>query len=58
MWLTRYKHKIKQRPKKGDWLVQIFDGRKMVQVMRFASCNGALSFVQRREDCQSFTPFC
>ncbi len=26
MWLTPYKHKIKQRPKSGDWLVQIFTG--------------------------------
>lgn len=58
MWLTTYKHKIKQRPKSGDWLVQIFDGRKLVQVICFASCNAALSFVQRREDCQGFTPFC
>jgi len=57
MWLTTYRHKVKQRPKRGDWLVQIFDGRKLVQVMCFASCNAALSFVQRREDCQSFTPF-
>ena len=58
MWLTRYKHKIKQRPKRGDWLVQIFDGRKLVQAIPFVTCNQALYFVERREDCQSFTPFC
>jgi hypothetical protein len=57
MWLTTYRHKVKQRPKQGDWLVQIFDGSKLVQVVPFTTCTAALSFVERREDCQLFTPF-
>jgi hypothetical protein len=52
MWLTTYRHKIKQRPKSGDWLVQIFTGSKLVQAIPFTSCAAALSFVERREDCQ------
>lgn len=57
MWLTQYRHKIKQRPKHGDWLVQVFHGRKLVQVIPFTACNAALSFVERREGCEFFTPF-
>jgi hypothetical protein len=57
MWLTEYRHKIKQRPKQGDWIVQIFMGSKLVQAIPFTTCTSALSFVERREDCQLSTPF-
>lgn len=57
MWLTKYRHKIKQRPKQGDWIVQIFMDNKLVQAIPFTTCTSALSFVERREDCQLLTPF-
>jgi hypothetical protein len=53
MWLTTYRHKIKQRPKRGDWLVQIFQGSNLVQCVPFTTCTAALSFVERRESCQT-----
>lgn len=49
MWYVNYRHKIKQRPKAKDWVVQVLEGASIMQVLHFESCNAALSWVERRE---------
>lgn len=48
-----YRYKIKERPKTGDWVVQMFSGRKLERVLYFTACNAALSFVEMKEGCHS-----
>ena len=45
----QYRYKIKERPKTGDWVVQMFKGYRLEKVFHFTACNAALSFVERRE---------
>lgn len=49
MWFVNYRHKVKQRPKAKDWVVQVLEGSSIKQVLYFATCNSALSWVERRE---------
>ena len=49
MWFINYRHKIKQRPKKKDWVVQVLDRQRIVQVLHFNTCASAISWVERRE---------
>ena len=44
-----YRYKIKQKPKTGGFVVQMFEGNKLIQVANFYTCNAAFSFVERRE---------
>ena len=53
MFPLRYRYKIKERPKTGDWAVQVFDDTKLLQVLFFSACNSALSYVERKEGCHS-----
>lgn len=44
-----YRQKIKHRPKKNDWIVQLFEGKRLLRVAVFPTCNGALSYVEQLE---------
>ncbi len=44
-----YRYKVKHKPKSGGFIVQMFSGKKLIQVAHFLTCNAALSFVERRE---------
>lgn len=63
-WFTSYRHEIKRQPE--GWVVNIWqtaqhpsqwdDGfieDRLIQQLPFETCNAALSFVEKREGCQS-----
>lgn len=50
-WFTSYRHEVERQPE--GWVVSIWQGAKLVQQLPFESCNAALSFVEKREGCQS-----
>ncbi len=50
-WFTSYRHEVERQPE--GWVVSIWQGAKLIQQLPFESCNAALSFVEKREDCQS-----
>jgi hypothetical protein len=45
----RYRQKIKYRPKKNDWIVQLFEGNRLLRIAVFPTCNGAFSYVEQLE---------
>lgn len=50
---NKYRFKIKQRPKSKDCWVQVLDGRKIIRVCKFTSCNAALSWLELAESYQA-----
>lgn len=50
-WFISYRHEVERQPE--GWVVSIWQGTKLIQQLPFESCNAALSFVEKREGCQS-----
>jgi hypothetical protein len=50
---SRYRFKVKQRPKKRDCWVQILEGNKIVRICKFTTCNAAMYWVEVAESYQT-----